>query len=99
MTSARRPHSASHFVERYRAAARAGAWDIAKLTAILLRRQLDKYEDLAECLYAEGYAREQLGDVRLAAACYEMAVRLNGNRKARARMQRLPGRQEDDISG
>jgi hypothetical protein len=78
-------------VERYRAAAGAGAWDVAKFTAILLRRQLDRDEDLAECLYAEGYAREQLDDVRLAAACYEMAVRLTGHRKARVRLRRLTG--------
>lgn len=89
MSSARRPHNNSHFVKRYRAAARAGAWDVAKFQAILLRRQLDRDEDFAECLYAEGYAREQLGDIRLAAACYEMAVRLNGHRKARVRLQRL----------
>ena len=91
MTSARRPRSNRHFVERYRAAAHAGSWDVAKLTAILLRRQLDKDEDLAECLYAEGYAREQLADVVLAAACYEMAVRLAGHEKARKRLLLLKG--------
>ncbi len=79
-------HHLNDYRARYRACAAAGAWDSAKTAAILLRRyHADTDEQVAEALYAEGYAREKLGDARLAAACYELAVLLTGHGKARQR--------------
>ena len=47
-----------------------------------MRRQSDTDEQIADALYAEGYARERLGDVRLAAAYYQCAVLQTGRSKA-----------------
>jgi hypothetical protein len=86
MSSERRLHRTGALVRRYREAARAGLWDIAKFHAIILRKRADTNEAIAACLYAEGYAREHLGDLRLAAACYEMAWSLTAHQKARRRL-------------
>jgi hypothetical protein len=83
-------HHLNNYASRYRQAAAAGAWDVAKTAAIIMRSQQDTDIGLSECLYAEGYAREKLGYLRLAAACYGMAVWLTGHPKARRRLEMLP---------
>lgn len=90
MADERRAHL-HDYARRYRTAARAGNWDGAKFQAILARRYANTDAETASALYGEGYARERLGDLRLAAACYEMAVRLAKHRKARVRLRRLTG--------
>lgn len=82
-------HHLNDYRRQYRQAAAAGSWDSAKTAAILLRRYAcDNDAQYAEALYAEGYARERLGDVRLAAACYDLADRL-GHPKAQRRLEHL----------
>lgn len=79
-------HHLNDYRQQYRQAAAAGSWDSAKTAAILLRRYAcDTDAQYAEALYAEGYARERLGDLRLAAACYQLAVVLTGHGKAHRR--------------
>jgi hypothetical protein len=85
----RRHHLIDHR-RRYREAAEAGAWEVAKLEAILLRRhRCDTDVQYANALYAEGYAHEKLGDLRLAEACYKLAVLLTGHLKAARRLQAI----------
>jgi hypothetical protein len=80
-------HHLNDYAQRYRQAAAAGSWDSAKHAAILLRRYgCDTDAQYADALYAEGFARERLGDVRRAAACYDLADRL-GHPKAARRLQ------------
>jgi hypothetical protein len=90
--SSEQRHHLHDYARRYREAAAGDSWDLAKTAAILLRRYgCNTDADYAVALYAEGYARERLGDVRLATACYDLAVRLTGHPKAEHRLALVRG--------
>lgn len=76
--------------ERYRTAARAGDWATCSLVVAELYRNRLEGRELAELIYADGYAREKRDDTYNARRCYELAAS-KGHAKARRRLIALGG--------
>jgi len=75
---------------RYRDAARFGDWDACRLIVTQLLACRFDGPELAEVIYADGYAREHAGDLDNARRCYELAVE-KGHVKAAQRLAALGG--------
>jgi hypothetical protein len=85
-----RRSTARSLMRDYRAAARAGNWDSCSLIIAELYRYRLEGDQLAELIYADGYAREHRGDTNTARRCYELAAS-KGHAKSERRLVALGG--------